>query len=121
MENVDFASMDFSNLLLWMLAKEQELHMSTVFTHPSPQKTTYMDKLTFGDFEPWHILSNEEVYYQQPKLQLDSISVSHYGLWQHTKEKVSNLMNSPICLLKLIKSLLWHIYTWLCIYHFPPQ
>lgn len=34
-------------------------------THPSKKekkkKFTYKDRLTFGDFEPWHALSNEEV------------------------------------------------------------
>lgn len=49
---------------------------------------------------------------------LTLITVSHYvsiiefyRLWQHTKEKASNRMNGHMCLFKIIRSLLWHIYS----------
>lgn len=58
---MDFATEDFSNLLLAMTACQKRGAARVQFSHtPLPKwrgKKKYKDRLTFGDFEP----SSEEV------------------------------------------------------------
>lgn len=60
---MDFATEDFSNLLLARTACQKQECMCAVFTHTTPKKEKKKnkkdkDRLTFGDFEPRHTFSN---------------------------------------------------------------
>lgn len=62
---MDFATDDFSNLLLARTACQRRAAACVRFSqHPSQKgegKEKAKDRLTFGDFEPWQALSSEEV------------------------------------------------------------
>lgn len=64
---MDFATEDFSSLLLATTACQRTGAARVQFSHTPPKKErkkkkkTHKDRLTFGDLEPWHVLSDEEV------------------------------------------------------------